>query len=266
MDYSKKSARSQGNRVATWLQIRFKTDITDELGGILPYPHRHEIQPDGTMVYNWLIDGLFLTLNGVEYINDIIARFMLTFPGNAHNPKTYIESKPRFDPIKLKHFQNLKSKVTQKKKSYTRADVQIDSTFWVLKYHAEELIRQDGFIIYQKLESFACDTFTQHKKGLSTIKAKCRSIWHWYEKRDWQIGRAKRVYETKEELMASRKEHMIKVNKKKGEETRQKVHKIVTGLLAQEYKKPNGKWHITKIAKDSGVGRDSVYKYLKELA
>jgi hypothetical protein len=266
MDYNKKSPRSQGNSASTWLQIRFRTDITDELGGILPYPHRHEIQPDGTMVYNWLIDGLFLTLDGVEYINDIIARFMLTFPGNAYNPKTYVESKPKVDPIKLKHFQNLKSKINKQKKSYARADVQIDSTFWVLKYHAEELIRQDGFIIYQKLEDFAYDNFQEHKKGLSTVKAKCRSIWNWYEKRNWQIGRAKRVYETKGELMASRQAHMKRVNKERQEQTKEKVLKVVHGLLAHEYKKKNGQWNVSKIAKDSGVARNTVYKYIQELA
>jgi predicted transcriptional regulator len=46
--------------------------------------------------------------------------------------------------------------------------------------------------------------------------------------------------------------------------TRRKVLNIVTGMFADEYKKKSGEWNISKIARESGVTRDSVRKYLKE--
>jgi hypothetical protein len=36
----------------------------------------------------------------------------------------------------------------------------------------------------------------------------------------------------------------------------------ITGIFAHEYKKPNGSWNISKIAKDSGTTRPTVMKYL----
>ena len=37
---------------------------------------------------------------------------------------------------------------------------------------------------------------------------------------------------------------------------------ITTGMFKDEYKKPNGSWNISKIAKDSGTTRPTVMKYL----
>jgi hypothetical protein len=246
----------------TWLQIDFTSDITDTLGDILPYPHKHYVI-DGVYTYCWLLDGFFETQKNIDYFNDLIARFLLTFP-TAKYRKHYEDKSSIVTPYKLKEFQRLQSRV-KARKEFLRADVMHDNAFWVLKYHAEDLIKEDGFIICQKLEDFGVNNFSAHKKGLSTIRAKCRSIYYWYEARDWKIGRKERKYNTKGELMASRSNHMKKVNKKREDDTRRKVVNILTGLLADEYKKPNGKFHVLKVAKDSGTSRNTVYKYLKEL-
>lgn len=248
---------------STWLHFSFVRNITDTLGETLPYPQKHYHNEDGTIVYCWLIDGFFDTKKGNEYLNDIIARVLLTYPSNAKYIKHYTDSKASISPYKLKQFQGLVSRV-EKRKEYHRADVTHDYIFWVLKYYAEDLIREDGFIIHDKLLSFALDNFIDKAKDKSTLKAKCRSIYYWYFDRDWEIGRSSRKYETKEELMASRKKHMENINTKRVEETRTKVVNCITGLYAFEYKKPNGNWNVTKIAKDTSLSRDSVYKYIKE--
>jgi response regulator of citrate/malate metabolism len=61
-----------------------------------------------------------------------------------------------------------------------------------------------------------------------------------------------------------RSEIAIKNSKKIAENTKKKVLNLVTGIMANEYKKKTGAWNISKIAKESGVTRDSVRKYLKE--
>jgi len=244
----------------TWLYMSFKHDITDSFGNTIPYPHKHFINSDST-VYAWLIDGFFGTKKGLEHLNDIIARFLLTFPDSKYI-KHFNDSHSIISPFKLKAFYNLKSKVN-KRKDYIRSDVLFDSTFWVLKYYAEDLIKEDGFIIYQKLEDFAMENFASKEK--STLRCKCRNIYYWYDARDWQIGRAERKFETKGELMASRSNHMKKINKERQELAKKKVLSCVTGMFEFEYKKKNGDWNISKIAKESGTSRNTVYKYIAEL-
>ena len=265
MNYSDYTAKNQPFCTNTWIYFQFSSDeILDDLGSSIPYPHKHFVnEQQGTYTYCWLLDGFFDTKKGIEHLNDIIARFILTFP-DCKYIKHYKDSTTNINPLKLKAFYNLKSKV-EKQKSYIKADVQFDTVFWVLKYYSEDLIREDGFIIHDKLYNYAIEHFIGRAKDKSTLKAKCRNIWNWYSDRDWKIGRENRKFETKEELMASRSTHMKKVNKDRQEETRRKVLNCVTGLLKEEYKKKNGEWNISKIAKESGTSRNTVYKYICKL-
>lgn len=52
--------------------------------------------------------------------------------------------------------------------------------------------------------------------------------------------------------------------KAKAEKARKAVINAVTGLYADEYKKVNGKWHIGKIVKATGISINTVSKYLKQ--
>ena len=255
--------KKQSNVKNTCLCIKFFENITDELDNIIPYPHRHFFHQN-SIVYCWLIDGFFKTKKNIEYLNDIIARFKLTFNCQLFNYKTTNNNN---NPYRLKLFQNLKSKV-EKIKDYGRADTHFDNVFFMLKFYAEDLIKEDGFIIYQKLEDFAIKNFLDTAKDFSTLKAKCRSIFNWYLERDWKIGRDKQKYynlkQYQEATMASRVEHMKKVNEKRKKETDKKIKNCIYGMFKDEYKKKNGKWNISKIAKDTGLHRNTVYNYLKE--
>lgn len=51
--------------------------------------------------------------------------------------------------------------------------------------------------------------------------------------------------------------------KAKADKARKAVINAVTGLYSDEYKKVNGKWHISKISEAIGVDRKVVSKYLK---
>jgi len=61
----------------------------------------------------------------------------------------------------------------------------------------------------------------------------------------------------------TRRERALKNNKAKAQKTRRSVLNLATGMFADEYKR-NGKWNISKLAREARVTRDSVRKYLKE--
>ncbi len=63
----------------------------------------------------------------------------------------------------------------------------------------------------------------------------------------------------------SRQDHIKKVHEKRVNETYKKVVNTLTGLFAEEtYKKKDGTWNISKIAKDLKMDRKTVSKYIKK--
>lgn len=238
-------------------------DISHLFGNEIPYPQSHYYSNEhNRMVYCWYIDGFFGTKNNIKFLNDIIARFKITVDCQLHSFKSV--PMENINPIKLKAFQGLKSLARDKlKEKYQRVETRADDyVFWCLKLYAEDLIRQDGLIIWNTFENWAFENFIDLAKDKSTLKAKCRNVFNWYFERDWQIGRVNKSTKTKVEIMATRQEHAIKIAKKNSEDTKKKVLNCITGMFAHEYKKPNGSWHISKIAKDSGTTRPTVMKYL----
>jgi hypothetical protein len=104
------------------------------------------------------------------------------------------------------------------------------------------------------------------KKGISSIICKARNIAKWcYENYNPSVNNWN--YERKmsdEEYEMTRKERAKENAKLKYERVHKKVISIVTGLYADEYKKADGSWNVSKIAKDAGVTRASVYKHLRD--
>ena len=99
-------------------------------------------------------------------------------------------------------------------------------------------------------------------KGESTALAKAKNIaeWTFYN----YNGKRKRKTKTEEELKVTRRERALTNAKDKYKKAHRKIINIVTGIFKDEYKKKNGEWNITKIAKDAGVDRKTVYKHLKD--
>lgn len=266
-NYSRLSGKNQEKN--TWLHISFEDDVTDSFGNIIPYPHHHYIK-NHRLVYCWLIDGFFNTKKNIEFLNDIIARFKITFVDSKYL-KHSKDFQNTITPLKLKQFQGLKSKAKAiVKEKYQRANTRNDYVFWCIKLYCEDLIRQNGMIIYSTLEDWAFDNFIDYTKDNSTLRAKCRSTYNWYFDRNWKIGRANKKYtdikEYLEDSMASRKEHIIKVNKEKAKQTKRKIMNCITGLFADDFKKKNGSWNAIKIAEGTNLSEKTVRKYLKELS
>lgn len=258
MDYNEIPQKKQLKN--TWLQISFSDDITSELGNIIPYPHYHYMK-NNKLVYCWLIDGFFDTLKGVQFLNDVIARFKITFETSQYI-KHSNDSESTLCPLKLKAFQNLKSRAIQKIQQNHRFDSSTDFIFYSIKFYAEDLINEKTIFTENELLDFALLNFIEKAKDRSTLRAKCRNIYNYYLDKNFECDKSKYIKKQKDLVMATRTEQAKKMTEKRSNEARKKILNCITGMFSQEYKKPNGSWNIMKIAKDSGTSRNTVMKYL----
>lgn len=240
----------------------------------LPIPTIHKHINRGYCI-GWAIEGFFGTKKGQEFLNDIIARFLISFkdldirrlpfkPRNFDERTSNIYAKV----YKLKEFSTQLNSLTAKKYAPTRADSFEDFTFWAIKLYAEDMIRATSFIVYDSLESWALNQFLENKER-STIRAKCRSVWNWYNERNFELSNSQeKKYETIElwykESKMTRQENMRKIAKEKQEANRRKVINLLTGLFSADYKKKNGAWHFKKIAEATNLSSKTVAKIVKE--
>jgi len=68
----------------------------------------------------------------------------------------------------------------------------------------------------------------------------------------------------KEVDMATRQEHINKVNEKRKQTTRRKILNCTQGMFADEYKKQSGAWHYGKISEETGISVKTVARYIKQ--
>ncbi len=144
----------------------------------------------------------------------------------------------------------------------TRADKFEDFTFWAIKFYCEDLIKSQGIPTADQLIDFALSNF--ENKSHSTLKAKCRSVWNYYERKDWQLPKTYQK-KSKEIVMATRQENIKKVHENTAIKNRNKIKAILDDIFLQnDIKFKNGKYRIGKIAELTNLTRQSVSKYLKE--
>ena len=244
--------------------FHFTGNGTEWIDEGLPTPTYLEHLNKGYLIA-WAIDGYFGTQQGTQYLNDIIARVLITFKDLKPKRQLYkpkVDSASHYLPkiYKLQELQNLKS-LRKHIKAPSRADSFEDHTFWAIKLYCEDLIRKQGLAAYSQLEDFAYSNFT---KDRSTLRAKCRSIFNYYEKRDWKLSQGyKRKFKDNDKGLKMTREERARTNTKAREErAKAKVINAITGLMSETYKKLNGKWNISKIAKDTNLHRNTVHKHL----
>lgn len=212
----------------------------------------------------WLIDGYFGTKRGKEYLNDIIARLFLTMPSISERllfePREYTDLKQK---CTLRDFWPLVEKAKKHKVGVSHNSVGKDAIFVALKVWVELRIKEQGegrAVAYSILESFAFNMFEDRAKDKSTLRAKCRSVWDWYEERGWKNTRYLH-YEKKDEreVMATRQEQIIKARAALQQQKKEKVYKAIAGLqFFQE------KLSARIVAAAAGVAVNTASKYLKE--
>ena len=227
------------------------TELTDHN---LPAPDYYQRSNEAFYAVAWLISGYFGTGKGLAYLNDMIARLALTLPIRER-----IEDAPPVPgvPKRLEVLQNAVS-LPQRVQRYAQDRGHHDRVFWAIKIQAEAFIKAaGGWFPYEALETWAFGVFVVpvDVKDRSTLKAKCRSVWHWYEQRDWETGRAKGG-------TMSREDNIKRVNEQRKLDAKQAVLDAAQGLTVRL---KNGSINVTAVAEQAGVSRPTARKYLKEL-
>ena len=252
----------------TKISITIDGDGSEIFDYSLPQPHNYiRTSSERYTIEYYLFGDFFCTNKAGAYLNDILARFTLSMNVISATAKI-IKEDITHKPLKLydnNQFNGLRS--IQKFKYKETVDIQKDNVFWSIKLYTEDLIKEsDGIVAYSLLESFAFAHFVDRAKDQSTLKAKCRSIWNWYDERDWTIPKR---YERNrkqylEDTKMTRTENMKKINAEKVDKNYKKVANLLTGLFNDAYKKKNGKWHIGKIASAVNLTEKTVSKYIKK--
>jgi hypothetical protein len=126
---------------------------------------------------------------------------------------------------------------------------------------------KDKWAIYDYTMEIALLAYSElgSKKGISSVICKARRIADWcyknYIPNNWNYVRKTK---NDEELKVTRQEKAKENAKLKYERVHKRVLSLVSGMFAGEYKKKDGSWNISKIAKEAGVTRMSVYKHLRD--
>lgn len=257
----------------TCLKITFNQDITEDMGELIPYPQKHFIA-NQIFVYYWYIDGFFGTNKAIEFINDIKARFLISYPNKINEIRHFNTKENAY--LHLKQFQGLKSRTIAIINKTNRFDGSTDFIFWCLKLHAEDLIKEMGCVYYEDLLSFGAANFggTQTKscKDYSTLKSKCRSIVNYYIDKNYKLDRYEKKYKSQnelKELKMNRQENANRMSKLKKETTRQKIVALIYSLWSNDFKfhtgKNIGKWNVSKLSKELEISRPTLIKHLTEM-
>ena len=232
----------------TKISITIQGDGSEIFDYSLPHPINYT-RNGNKYTLEYALKGYFSTKSSYEYLNDIIARFTLSMKVLS----TYITS-TNDAGIELSYFKGLKS--IQRANNYEKGDRGEDNIFWSIKLYTEDLIRQSGegnLIAYSLLESFAFSRFIDRSKDKSTLRAKCRGIWNWYDEREWTIP-------TRKGQGMSRADGARIAHQKKAADTKAKVIGAIEALnFLQE------KLSIANVARQAQVSRDTAKKYLIEL-
>ena len=232
----------------TKISITIQGDGSEIFDYSLPHPHKYT-RNGNRYTLEYALKGYFSTKSSYEYLNDIIARFTLSMKVLSTDISSTEDT-----GIELSCFKSLKS--IQRTKNYESVDIGQDNVFWSIKLYTEDLIRQSGegnLIAYSLLESFAFSRFIDRAKDRSTLRAKCRGIWNWYDEREWTIP-------TRQGRGMSRADGARIAHQKKAADTKAKVIGAIEALkFLQE------KINIATVSRQAQVSRDTAKKYLIEL-
>ena len=232
----------------TKLSITIQGDGQEIFDYSLPHPINYT-RNGNAYTLEYALKGYFSTKSSYEYLNDIIARFTLSMKVLSTNITS-----TKDDGIELSYFRGLKS--IQRANNYEKGDRGEDNVFWSIKLYTEDLIRQSGegnLIAYSLLESFAFSRFIERSKDKSTLRAKCRGIWNWYDEREWTIPTRQGKGMTKEEA--------AKYSAAKNAAT--KKAKVIGAIEALNFLQE--KLSIANVSRQAQVSRDTAKKYLIEL-
>ncbi|MEO1923447.1 MAG: hypothetical protein ABGX25_02885 [Nautiliaceae bacterium] len=247
----------------------------------------------------YFIEGFFKTEKNRKFLQDIIKRFEKTFL-KLHNI-AYIE-RIKHPPIldkkvnytlqldviySLKDFSTILDSIDYK---VSKKEEQVENLKIAKALLGEKKITDDAlfdymrFIAYDFVKANSKEALTKEyleeigklgneilgkTKETSTIRAKAKAIYNWIVENyntGGGVNNWNYVRKTKDdkELKMTRRERALSNSKAQYEKAHKKIMSLITGMFKDDYKKKNGSWHISKIAKDLGMSRDTIRKHLKD--
>jgi isochorismate synthase EntC len=256
---TKKEQKNNNNYedLNTLLQIDIAGDGCEIFDYNLPTPHKYIRYNDNSYMLEYVLTGVFWTKDSNNFLNEILLRFNLSM--NIKNIATKVVGN-KTNAYELKLFSSSSNLDSLRKSTFMpNTEKYEDSIFWGIKLFVEYYMgKNEGFVPYSTVENYAFNHYVDLAKDRSTLKAKCRSIWNYYNDREWQTDR-KYIKKNKEEVMKTKLELIEKIHKKRREETEKKIVAAVEYLKALD-KKITAKniMEITKISKNTMT----VYKHL----
>jgi len=237
----------------TLLKINIIGDGSEIFDYSLPTPNNYQRYSEEFYTLEYALKGVFWTKESNNFLNDILLRFNISM--NVRNIETKTIGNKK-DLHELKSFSSSTNLESLRKKIFIPASNKYeDNIFWALKLFVEYYIQQDSFLPYSTLENYAFNHYVDLAKDNSTLRAKCRSIWRYYEAREWQ---PQIIYtkKNKEEVMATRLEHVENLAKKKVQENEHKIKSAIEYLQNK-----NEKITAVSIAKFTKLHKNTTRKY-----
>jgi len=239
--------------------------------------------------FGYALEGFFATDKNKAFLNDISERIRKTIlnagayeikriyfnPFYSINKNSILfkykvynlrdDLSPFLESLTKKHQEKEKNKEYQEKVFSFFANETDDAVFDFMRFKAYAFVNENGkeaftYDYMEKIGELAYDIIGS-KKGWSTIKAKAKSIYNWvmenYEPPRWNYQR-----KTKDdkELLMTRREHIIKINKLRAIDKKKKVEQAIESL-----KFLNERISVRKVAEYANISTKTAQKYLKEL-
>ena len=247
-----------------WLHFHIRESV-DWIDAGLPTPHYIQHTSGGGAFVAWKLDGYFGTKRAVEFLNDVIARVILTLQAERLAYRPYVEDRKESahiyngPPVTLKQLAKGLDSLPSKWSAYVpKAESGKDRIFWAIKWKVEQMIADQGEglpISFDLLLQWAIVNFEDQAKDKSTLKSKCRNVWNWYDSRGWR--------KTKRISTMSRTEAGRNAAQSRAESAVKKLERVLADHEDEDLRKPNGEYNIAKIARLAGLSRPTVMKYLK---
>ena len=243
----------------------------------------------------WIIEGYFGTKKNRKFLADIYSRLAKTLlkegaksverlpwrpklenlPDYAHYyPDLVYNLRDDFSPVLesiTEPRQTMRDEALATLAYYDRKTE--DELFDSIRFTIYDFVRANGksALSYEYVETIA---LTKYEiiggKGESTARSKAKAIYEWvmefYEPgsgvNNWNYERKTK---DEEELRMTRTERAKLNAKMKYERAQAAVLGLVKGLIADEFRKKDGSWNVTRIAKHLGMDPKTIRKHLREL-
>ena len=276
---------------AFWLYIEIHGDGTEWIDIGLPIPSLYVKTRFGAYI-GWMIEGFFATERNLTFLRDVFERMRRTFAlhGAAIRILPY---KPRItyltNAILTDNVYNLRDDIApllESIPSKEKKEEKVLSTLTAFGENTEDaLFDAIRFAVYDFVRANSKSALTPQyveeiarikyeiigsSKGWSTAKAKARNIYRWVkdnfrEKAGVNNWNYQRKTKNEEELLMTRRERALTNAQKIKEEKRKIILSIVKGMFAEDYKKKDGTWNISKLARDLKMDPKTIRKHIREL-